>query len=184
MPRTPEQIYSELLVLRRQGGDREAMGELYALYAPRLIRYASRLLGDPEQGAEAAQEAWLSIVAGIGSLADPARFPGWAYRLVSNRCADHIRRAQRDRRHLPRAAASRPGADGPEARDDPDEVDDLRRAIRGLDDEHRVVVELFYLDALGVAEIGRALGVPAGTVKSRLFNARRRLRAALEGDSL
>ncbi len=181
MPRTPEQVYTELLVLKRQGGDREAVGELYALWGAKLTRHAGRLLGDAEAGAEVAQEAWVSIVSGIGTLADPARFPSWAYRIVSHRCADHIRKAQRDRKHLGRVAANSKddGAPAPES----DEIDGLRAAIRGLDDEHRVVVELFYLDGLSVGEIGRALGVPAGTVKSRLFNARRRLRVALEGDS-
>ncbi|MEZ6244351.1 MAG: RNA polymerase sigma factor [Phycisphaerales bacterium] len=183
MPRTPEQVYSELLVLRCQGGDRGAAGELYALWAPRLTRHAGRLLADPDKGAEAAQEAWVSIVGGIGSLADPARFPSWAYRIVTNRCADAIRRAGRERRAVERAGRES-SVNQPTSPSDTqsDDLDRLRIAIRSLDDDHRVVVELFYLEGLGVAEIGRALGVPSGTVKSRLFNARRRLRDALEGD--
>ena len=60
-------------------------------------------------------------------------------------------------------------------------LDTLRAAVRALDADHRVVVQLFYLDTLGVREIGEALGVAPGTVKSRLFNARARLRRAMEG---
>ena len=136
--------------------------------------------------AEAVQNAWVGIVRGVGSLADPARFGPWAYRLVSNKAADQVRRAQRDRRLARRVGELARPVDPPVNRGDPaddPEVSALRRAIRSLPDTHRTVLTLHYVDGLSTHEIGRALGIPSGTVKSRLFNARAMVRERMETEA-
>ncbi|GJM19737.1 MAG: RNA polymerase sigma factor RpoE [Phycisphaeraceae bacterium] len=185
MERTPDQIETEMLVLRVQAGDRGALDELFRRWNGRLTRHAARLVG-ADLAPEAAQNAWVGIVRGVGSLADPARFGAWAYRLVSNKSADLIRKAQRDRRlvrrvgeRTPRDGGSDAGLNRSEGSDD-QEMQGLRRAIRSLPDDHRVVMLLHYVDGMSTHEIGRALGVPAGTVKSRLFHARAKVRAQMD----
>lgn len=180
MDRTPDQIETELLVLRVQGGDRAALGLLFARWDRRLRVHAARLVG-PELAGEAAQEAWLGIVRGIGSLADPARFGAWAYRVTGNKAADLIRRARRQRRAL-RVLGERGGAEPVNRDGGPSdwEGDAMGRALRGLPEPHRTVLVLHVVDGLSTAEIGEALGIPPGTVKSRLFHARAMVRAGME----
>jgi RNA polymerase sigma-70 factor (ECF subfamily) len=182
MSRTHEDIQDELLVLRCQDGDREALKTLIARWQPRLGRLAWRLTGQREVGQDIVQDTWLAIVRGIRRLDDPARFRSWAYRIVSNKCADWTRRRVVQRNavnDLQNAAASSTGGSSDDT-DSSDEVARMRDALSKLPDEQRVVLSLHYLDGMSVAEIARTLDVPAGTVKSRLYHARNRLKQTLE----
>lgn len=183
--RRREQVLDELLVLECQNGNRASLELLVDRWQPRLLRLARRLTQSDEAG-EAVQEAWLAIVRGLGRLDDPARFGTWASRIVVFKCADWVRKRQRARRltrrvagepqaAMPEAGVDRPGAGG--------EVAVLRAALRRLPPSHRAILEMHYLDELPLAQIATVLGIPAGTVKSRLFHARKRLRASLEEES-
>ncbi|MHC4768741.1 MAG: RNA polymerase sigma factor [Planctomycetota bacterium] len=182
MARSREDILDEWLVLRIQEGDAEALREIVSRWNPRLWRHACYLIGQTDGAADALQDAWLAIVRGLPRLHDPAVFRSWAYRIVSRRCADWIRRRQRDRVVTEQvtpdlADAPAPGADPAADRDD---VTAVRQAIRELPGDHRLVLTLHYLDGLSVREIACALDIPQGTVKSRLHNARNTLRETLE----
>ncbi|MHC5024135.1 MAG: RNA polymerase sigma factor [Planctomycetota bacterium] len=171
-------VANELLVLRCQGGDEQALAVLYEYWNPRFARHAGRLTGRRDTVADVCQEAWLAIARGLARLDDPARFPAWAYRIVSRRCADWIRQRMRV------AANSVPLADDPVAPpDDPagqDEVSRLRQSMHRLPGAHQVVLNLYYGDGLGVAAIARALEIAPGTVKSRLHHSRQALALILE----
>jgi RNA polymerase sigma factor (sigma-70 family) len=174
-------VANELLVLRSQGGDERALAVLYEYWSPRFARHAGRLTGRRDAVPDICQDAWLAIARGLAGLDDPARFPAWAYRIVSRRCADWIRRqVGAESKTTPLVAdpvapdAHAPGAPGG------DEIDLLRRAMRRLPATHQVVLALFYGDALGVREIARALEIPPGTVKSRLHHGRQALALILE----
>lgn len=145
---------------------------------PGYRRTAFWLLGDADQARDAVQDAWAEIVRGLGSLREEAAFVAWAYRIVSRRCARVIRKAQRGRA-LERELAPEPS----QALTGATDFERLRAAIRALPPEQRAAVALFYYDDLSVADISIALDVPAGTVKTRLMHARRKLRSALEGDT-
>ncbi|MCB9839137.1 MAG: sigma-70 family RNA polymerase sigma factor [Phycisphaeraceae bacterium] len=175
-----EAVYDQWLVLRSQGGDAEAFAQLVRRWSPRLLRHARRLLDTDADARDAAQDAWLSITGALNRLNDPATFRRWAYRIVTRRCADHLRRAQRQRRTDTAAAV-------PEAAPIPDEhhdeIDRLRAAIRALPAERRVVLSLLYVDGLTTTEIASVLEIPTGTVKSRLRLARDELRRTLDPHS-
>lgn len=179
MRRTHEDIQDELLVLQCQAGDRNALKLLITRWQPRLTRLAWRLTGERESSRDAVQEAWLAIVRGLRRLHDPATFRTWAYRIVRNKCADWTRRRVTQRR-----AANQWQAETSAATDEPagpsDEIDRLRAAMATLPHEQRTVLTLHYSDELSVVEIARVLDIPAGTVKSRLFHARQRLKEVLE----
>jgi RNA polymerase sigma-70 factor (ECF subfamily) len=176
--RDVQRIEDELLVLDAQAGDARAQRLLFERWNPRLFRHARRLLGEAEAAREVAQEAWLAIVRGLVRLEDPARFPAWAYRIVTHKAADLIR--QRRRRPAGMADAGAVPAPEVEPGAGHDELAQLRRALRRLSPDHRAVVSLFYLEQLSIHEIAHALAIPAGTVKSRLFHARKQLQAELE----
>ena len=187
MPRTPEDILDELLVLRVQDGEGEALEALTARWQERLMRHALHLTADRDAAADVVQEAWLAAIRGIRRLHDPASFRGWVFRILSNKAADWVRQRSRDRGGRRSSAESGEPAAG---QHDPDiegdalsraeRIEALRRAVRGLPAEHRAVVSLHYGEGLSVGEIGRALDIPPGTVKSRLHHARERLKRMIE----
>jgi RNA polymerase sigma-70 factor (ECF subfamily) len=176
--RTREAVVNDLLVLAAQGGDPGAFEHLATRWHPRLFRHARRLIGDMDGARDATQEAWVAIVRGLGRLRDPASFGPWALRLTDRRCADWIARrcqarSRTDARDPAAVPASPAGADA-------DNLSRVRDALRQLDRNDRLLLAMFYLEGFSVAEIAHAGAVPPGTVKSRLFHARERLRAVLE----
>jgi RNA polymerase sigma-70 factor (ECF subfamily) len=180
MGRSAARILDEYLVASARAGDRAAFQLLARRWQKKLIAHAWRLTGDPEAARDAAQEGWIEILRGIGRLDDERAFPAWAYRIVSRRCARHIGAAVR-RRELAEAASAEPPpvAEAPGAEL---EHERLRAAVRALPEDQRAAVALFHFEEMSVAEVAVALDVPVGTVKTRLMHARRKLRAALEGD--
>ncbi len=146
----------------------------------KLIAHAWRLTGDRDAALDAAQGAWVEIVRGLGRLTDERAFPAWAFRIVSRRCARQIGDTMR-RRAIAGVLADQPVVDAA----DPAaglEGERLRSAIALLPPDQKSAIALFYLEEMSVAEVAVALAVPAGTIKTRLMHARRKLRAALQGD--
>ena len=183
MVRHEEHIYDELLVISCQGGDRAALRELVSRWQTRLGRFASRQTGDSDAAKDVLQESWLAIVRGIRKLDDPAGFRAWAYRIVANKSADWIRRKQRTRavteelEKEPEQFAEQFGEGNIERQDD---ITRLRRALKLLPKDRRTILSLRYVDELSTREIAGILGVPEGTVKSRLYHAREELKHVLE----
>ena len=170
-------LFDELLVTMAQAGERRAGERLAARWQPRLLRTARRLLRDDDQARAAVQESWVAIWRGLGGLQDPARFPPWAFAILHRRCADAIRGAQRHRDRLGEAEAEPEAHDGP-----PGEALAIRQAFALLPPDQRLAAQLYFVEGFSLAEIAEAQGVAEGTAKSRLFHARRKLRAALEGE--
>jgi len=181
MARTYEDIQDELLVIRSREGDADSLRVLVRRWQPRLTRLAWRLTADRDAARDIAQETWLAIVRGLVRLDDPARFRAWAYRIVTNKCADWTRRRTARRRAMTKVRADATTCTESESQcGGQDDVTRLRAAMRRLPDEHRALLSLRYLDGLSVAELGDALGIAQGTVKSRLHHARKRLKQYME----
>lgn len=161
--------FDEYVVLLAQGGDREAFAKLAERWRPRHFAHARRLLGNHDAAADAVQEAWVGIVLGLRRLKRPELFPAWSFSIVTRRCQDRMRRNGRSPPMDPDADPAAPDSDAGEAAD-------LRRALASLPPDQRAVVALFYLEGLTIPELAAAVNAPAGTVKSRLFHARRALR--------
>lgn len=173
-----DRVYDELLVTLLRGGDKRAGERLAARWQPRLIRTARRLLRDDEQAREAVQEAWGGICRGWFTLSDPAKFPAWAFGILHRKCADRISVEQRRRQHFaPIDTASEPRVSA--RAEDAVAID---QAIAMLSAEHRLCAVLYFGEGLTLREIANVTGVPVGTAKSRLFHARRQMKAALEGE--
>lgn len=171
--------FNELLVVMAQAGDRKAAERLAARWYPRLARTARRLLGEEDGALSAAQDSWMAIVRGLHGLRDPARFAPWAFAIVERRCADRIRWLQRRRVHVAEEAE----APEPAVEAGADDRIALRQAFAALPADQRMAAHLFFVEGLTLAEIAEAQAIPVGTAKSRLFHARRQLKAALSGDS-
>ncbi len=172
-------IYDELLVLHIQNGDRRALERLASRWQPRLLRSARRFTGDDEMARDAVQEAWLGIAKGIGRLRDPAKFPGWAFTILRRRCAERVNARAAER---PRSNALTE-AEEPAANPRGEDRAALAQAFAALPEEQRVAAALFFVEQLKLDEIAAATGAPLGTVKSRIFAARKFLKHALEGET-
>ena len=173
-------LLDEYLLVSARAGDRKAFEALARRWQRKLLAHAWRLLGDAEAARDAVQEGWLEIARGLPRLRDERAFPAWAFRIVSRRCARAVGAAVRARQ-LAAALDAVAETEAPTA-ENPGDNDRLRAAIRALPEEQRAAIALFHFEELSVAEVAVALDVPAGTVKTRLMHARRKLRAALEGD--
>lgn len=169
------------LVVRAQHGDVEAFSTLARGASSRLYAVAYRILRDPDAADDATQQALIAAWDHLVSLRDPDRFDAWTYRLVLNAASKEARRAARGRlvAVLSGSAAGVARGDSPDPGGELAERDALERAFARLSPEHRAVVVLHHYADLPMPEIARILGVPVGTVGSRLHNALGRLRLAL-----
>lgn len=149
-------------------GDERAFDLLYRRWHPKLLRLAIRLTRNPDEARDVMQDAALTMARDIRKLKDPARFSAWACTIVRRRTADHIDKAVR------RRAGEADGADnfGAERPFGPDVALSLKQALARLPETERLMLNLVYLDGFRGHEIAAALGIPLGTVKSRLFKAR------------
>jgi RNA polymerase sigma-70 factor, ECF subfamily len=168
------------LVERATKGDRDAFGELAERAVDRLYRVAYRISRDPEIARDATQQALLEAWRDLASLRDPDRWEAWTYRLLVRACYRESRRERRlagNVRLLPIDRATTPDTTLSVA-----DRDQLERAFRRLSPEQRAVVVLHHYAGLPLTKVADALGIPAGTARSRLHHASRRLRAAIEAD--
>ena len=183
MTRKTTRLFYEYLAAAARAGDRDAFGRLAERWQPKLLAHAWRLMGEAEAARDVVQDAWADIVRGLARLDDATLFPAWAYRIVSRRAADAIRKRGRARRIGTAYAAQAPQADDTAGRmEAAADAGPLAKAIAGLPPDQRATVALFYIEDFSVAETAAATGVPVGTVKTRLMHARARLRAAPKGE--
>lgn len=183
MRRGKERIFDEYLAGAARAGERAAFERLARRWHPKLIAHAWRLIGERELASDIVQDSWADIVKGLKRLDDTAAFPAWAYRIVTRRAADTIRKRQRARK-LNNAYAAEPHllSEDTDHLEADDERQKLRHAMATLPGDQHAVLALFYTQDLTVAEIASALEIPPGTVKTRLMHGRRKLREHLEGE--
>jgi RNA polymerase sigma-70 factor, ECF subfamily len=176
----------EALLLRVGRGDERAFRELFARYASVAHALAFRLVRQAQVAEEIVQEAFLAVWR-TPERYDPARgsVRSWLMGTVHHRAVDAVRREQAQRRRTDQAAALVPSvAEDPtddvvSALDLPRERRLVRKALAGLPDEQRDVIQRMYFDGMSQSQIAERTGLPLGTVKSRALLAMRRLRTHL-----
>ena len=169
------------LVTRAQQGDREAFTLLAGALTAPFLSVSHRILRDLDLAEDATQNALLNVWQRLPQLRDPDRFEAWSYRLLVRACYDEGRKASRwtsPVRMLPVGESWTVDASGVVI-----DRDQLERAFRRLSVDHRAVVVLRHYRHMSLDQVSDALGVPVGTVASRLHYALRELRSALEADA-
>lgn len=168
------------LVRAAQSGDPAALEDLIAGSYRAAYTLALRLLGNPDDAAEATQEAYIRMVRGLRRFREVGAFPTWMFKIVSNVCMTEIRK--RGRRDVPTESEMLEVPTG----EDAEELavgrvfwGELERAVQELPEAYRTVVVLRDIYGLSGEETAEALGVSPGAVKVRLHRARRRLRDEL-----
>ena len=169
MDRPVEQLVDEILVMDCQRGSVKALEILVSRWQKRLWRYAYRLVGDTEGAWDITQDSWLGIIKGLRKLQDPANFKAWAYRITTNKSIDWIRKSKKTVKQV--------SIEEIEEQQFGEKKDtDVKELLEKLDMRKKAVLNLYYFEQLSVPEISVALKIPKGTVKSRLYKARKELK--------
>lgn len=171
--RNRDGLAEELLAVRCQLGEPAAFEELVALLHLRLWGYLVRLVGDRTVAEDALQETWLRVLRGVSRLRERDRLFSWVFGIARRVAMDGLRR-RRVVVDLDDAAVQQLAA-----AEEPDELEDqsllVHEGLLELPLLEREVLTLFYLEELSLRQVSEVVGVPEGTVKSRLFRARRML---------
>lgn len=182
MKQLQQQGYNEWLVVRCQMGEAEAFERLVELWHRRYFLYAMNRLGQREAAQDVTQECLLSISRGIRKLADPAAYPKWSFQILERRRIDWLRKTIRERtvieKELHEAQSLKADLE-PETNELLDSRLTVGQLLKMLDPRLATLLRLYYLESLSIEEIAEISAVPAGTIKSRLFYARKLLNEIL-----
>ena len=176
------------LVDAAAAGDREAFDELVRRHQSAIVGLARSLTGGSVDAEDAAQEVFVRAWRSLGSFRGDSTFRTWLHRIALNVVSSYHGRLSRVRRLFQFAAPERESAEDPmESAPDRASLEDrivvrdaIDKALAALPDELRVAVVLRDVQGLDYREIAQLLGVPMGTVESRIFRGRQRLRPLLE----
>ncbi len=175
MPKSRDQIYDELLVLKCQQGSKDAFEELVERWQKRLWHYAFQVTGSESAAWDVVQEAWFAIIRGLSKLQDAAVFPRWAFRILNNKCADWLRKQHLQSR-LNKELVKQEEIEPDKKQNSSEESESLRAAIAKLPPDSRALLTLRYHEGFDIGQIAEILDIAEGTVKSRLHRTLERLR--------
>jgi RNA polymerase sigma-70 factor (ECF subfamily) len=175
---TRAQTEDELLAVRCQLGERSAFDELIERWHEPLSKYLRRLAGDDEAAKEVAQEAWLRVLRGIGRLRDGSKLRPWLFGIARRALMDRLREQYATPTPSDVEMADIPA--GGEAGGLEEELQAMEHHLGRLPLVEREVLTLFYLRELSLVDVAEVIGVPPGTVKSRLHRARHMLRREMD----
>ncbi|CCQ94398.1 RNA polymerase sigma factor sigW [[Clostridium] ultunense Esp] len=180
------------LIVRSQTGDRNAFGELVALYKDRIFSLAFRMLGDREEAEDVAQETFIRLFTHLHRYDETYRLSTWLFRIANNLSIDRLRRSKRNLKGLSLDAelqgteglalydAVRDDSPTPEQSLLQNEVEEqIKEAIRSLSPKYRNIMILKYMEDLSIQEISEIVNLPEATVKTRLHRGREALRKKL-----
>ncbi len=171
----------EWLALRCQAGAAGAIEDLVAELERPLFYYALKLTGNRATALDVLQEVWIRALRGIHKLNEPSSVRSWLYTMVHGITVDLNRRDRsRERAEDLHTELFDESCEPVFAAEDAEEVD---RMLGMIDGRYREVLTLHFLEDFSLEEIGRILGCPEGTVKSRLHYAKKSLRAAISGEN-
>ena len=172
----PSTSADELLVVRCQLGESAAFEDLISRWHRPLWQYIRRMTGRDADAQDVLQDVWLRVIRGMAGLRDGSRAGGWLFGIARRVLMDRLRRqyAMPEVRNIDHEDVIEPEPDNRE-----NDLEALDAVLEALPLLEREVLTLFYLRDLSLSDIADALSIPTGTVKSRLFRARRMARAAM-----
>ena len=175
----PSRTQDEWIALRCQAGDNTGFEDLVALMERPLLYYATKLTGNEQTAHEVLQDVWVRVFRGIRGLKNPAALRPWLYRITHGLTVDRIRQhVSRERAEEAHVNELQEAGDISFTRDD---VAAIHEALNDLEPKHREVLVLYFLEDFSLAEIAAVVGRSEGTVKSRIYYAKRRMKEILAG---
>ncbi|WP_299336206.1 sigma-70 family RNA polymerase sigma factor [uncultured Psychroserpens sp.] len=162
-------------------GDKSAMAKLVKRWHLTFCQKAFWIVKDPELAKDIAQESWQVIIDKLDKLKDVNSFGAWALRIVCSKSFDALRQQVRKRhkdQELEYSIAEDENTDS--GNDDEQLKASLLQAVKALSEQQQMVVKLFYTESYSLKDISKTLDISVGTVKSRLFHAREKLKQILK----
>ena len=179
----PDEALEHSLIVRAKAGEREAFSLLIRHNIQRVYRAAYAVVRNRDDAEDIAQETFVRAYQSISRFDETRPLFPWLYRIARNLCLNRIERVTKRETELPEFDYLPDASAGPE---ESAIAAEERRLVRGavgrLPDQHRQIIELSHFQECSYREIADILDVPMGTVMSRLYNARRKLRELLETD--
>lgn len=172
----------QLQVERAQHGDRRAFDRLVVQFEGMAVGYACSILRDFDLAEDAAQEAFIEAYFGLSKLREARAFPAWFRKVVFKYCDRHMRKNRISTVGLDNAVELPSPSESPYQAVERHELHAaVMAAVETLPEKERSVIMLAYMGGGSLAEVGEFLGIPASTVKSRLYSARQRLKERMVG---
>jgi RNA polymerase sigma-70 factor (ECF subfamily) len=169
----------EWLALRCQSGEADAFADLIAVMERPLLYYATSLTGNPDSGLDVLQDVWIGAFRGIRKLKDPGSLRPWLYSITHGIAVDRIRRG------VSREQAEAADLEDFQEAEEPffakENAAAIHRALSEIGIKHREVLVLHFLEDLSLGEIAGVVGCSEGTVKSRIYYAKRAMKEILSG---
>jgi len=171
----------EKIVHRCQDNEKSAFEELFEMYQPRLKYYVRRLTDEAINADDILHDIWLTVFKKIHKLKDAQSCAVWLYRIARNKVYDGFRRKDRfvklpEEDRLPVSGSDEPAFDANDA-------EKLHRALNKIKPHHREVLTLCFIEQMPYQSIADVVGCSIGTVRSRIFYAKKSLRREMESQN-
>jgi len=163
------------LIGRVVSGDREAFDEIMRSHEDRVFSVCMRIMSDREKALDATQDTFLTVFHKASQFKGNSALGTWIYRIAVNTCYDQIRKSQRQRAEPMPEHMDPSDPSAQEAIDSAALRPEIQEALAGIPMEFRAAVILSDIEGMSLPEVAMVLGVPVGTVKSRVFRGRRLL---------
>jgi len=173
-----KQIDAEL-VEKLQSGNKAALATLVKRWHLEFCKKAYWIVKDADLSKDIAQDSWTTIIDKIETLKDSSSFAGWAYRIVYSKSFDALRKKSREQIKQQDYAKDISSL-VEDYKEDSQLKNKLSKAIQSLPVQQQLVIKLFYIEDYSLKEISVTLKISVGTVKSRLFHAREKLKLILK----
>lgn len=167
------------LILQYRAGNTSVLSALVKRYHKIFCEKAYWITKDKEIAKDIAQESWIIIMKKLHTLENLDSFKSWAFRIVYTKAIDAVKHRNKESQKLEPARIIKSGTQSSEDESNLIQIA-LLKAIRKLPKEKQDIIRLFYAEEYSIAEISAFLKIPAGTVKSRLFKAREKLKSILK----
>jgi RNA polymerase sigma-70 factor (ECF subfamily) len=166
----------ETLLTRIRAGDNLALQTLYGRHHVKLFRFAMRLLRDQQSAEDVVSEVFIDVWRKSSGFEGRSEASTWLLAIARNKAYSQLRKRKDDALDEDAAAAIEDDSDNPEITMQKKTKGDLLRAcLSRLSLEHREVIDLVYYHDKSVEEVALIVGAPEGTVKTRMFHARKKL---------
>ena len=175
-----EQVLDEWLLMEYQNGKKKSLELLTKRWYPKLSQQIYWHTRDKDAVRDIVQETWYAILKGIPKLKNKAHFGVWASKIAYYKSVDWIKENQKQRKSEVDLSQNRDLFNPENTNDEEEKIQQIRKVMATLPDAQRSVLAMFYLESYSVREIAKILDISPNTVKSRLFQAREKLKSTLK----
>lgn len=169
------------MVVQAQARDGRSFRELVSRYEQRLLYYIRRMIGDADDAYDVMQEIWLLVYRRVATLRAPEAFRVWLYKIAHDVSVSHLRKHARFPKPMSEEVEVTAEIEHWNELEALENSELVHQTLEQLSTVHREVLTLRFLEELGLSEIAEITGCELGTVKSRLYYAKRAMRERIEG---